>query len=129
MELNFKNYFETNTIGYHNDGPGSNFYPFGGSYLTSDQTGSETGMSLPSIDFSIIAPTVERKSKIYHIEFNKNPITIILQDGTKLFFNLDEFKRIQGGKPEAGKTMSVVFQRSPLDNSVNPSKLVSCRVL
>lgn len=135
--LTFKEFLiikEQNTVGYHNDGPGSGFLPTGGSYLTTDQTGSEQNSSiamlghpvhLPGIDFDI--PSVEKTSIIAFVERNKNPILVCLQDGTKLNFTWNEFKRIKGCEPEKGKQMVVVFQRHPNTSSNDMSKILSCK--
>ena len=123
--LEFKKYLqEQNTVGYHNDGPGAPI-------LNSDATGSETPNSyfgnpnfLPSLDMGL--PTVTRSSRIIQVERHKNPIFVMLQDGTKLYFTYDEFKRIKGSEPKVGKTLQVVFQRSPDDSSGNHSQIQSC---
>jgi len=126
--MEFKKYLsEQNTIGPHNDGPGA-------PYLTSDQSGSEQPNSnysgrplwLPSHDMGL--PTVSKNSKIIAVERNKNPIFVMLQDQTKLYFTYDEFKRIRGSEPKIGRIMTVVFQRSPGDSSENHSQIQSCMV-
>jgi len=125
--LQFKKYLtEQNTVGYHNDGPGA-------PYLTSDFTGSETPMNygghptwLPSLDLGL--PTVTKTAKIIQIERNKNPISVMLQDQTRLYFTYDEFRRIKGSEPKEGKMMTVVFQRHPGDGSEAPSQVQSCTV-
>ena len=122
--LKFKEYIrliEQNTVGYHNDGPGSGFYGHGGAYRSSDQTGSEqpnnyTGHSghLPSIDLELLAlPTVTRTSIIRVVERNRNPVRIQLDDGTRLFMQEDDVRRLErkGHMVEVGKTAKVVFQR------------------
>ena len=140
--MNFKEYIknldEQNTIGYHNDGPGGPFGSSNGAILTSDQTGSEAIPKfmgnpnfLPSIDIVKIPneiPTIKKESKILSVQKNQNPILVQLQDGTRLFFTLDEYRRISGGVPEPGKTMVVVMQRNPKDNSPHPSKIIKCEV-
>ena len=123
--LEFKKYIlEQNTVGVHNDGPW-------GPYLNSDFTGSEQPknygghpLSLPSLDLGL--PTVTRSSKIIQIERHKNPIFIMLQDQTKLYFTYDEFKRIRGVRPEVGGMLQVVFQRMPTDSSGEHSQIQSC---
>jgi len=125
--MEFKKYLEQNTIGTHNDGPGA-------PYLTSDMSGSEQPNSnyggrpnwLPSYDMGL--PTVSKSSKIMTVERNRNPINVLLQDGTRLHFTYDEFKRIQGSEPQAGKIMTVTFQRNPNDESETPSKIQGCMV-
>lgn len=71
-------------------------------------------------------PTIKKQSPIASVELTKNPIAIYLADGTKLFFTWDEFKRISGDKPCAGKTLYVVMERHPKDTSLQPSKIVKC---
>lgn len=120
--LYFKEFIlrEENTVGYHNDGPGSSFAPSGGSYLGSDFTGSEQSTTmglqghpvhLPSLDMEI--PLITRTGRVKFIERNRNPIFILLSDGTKLYLSWDQFKRIHGPEPEVGKMLSVTFQRHP----------------
>ena len=104
--MNFREFLlqEDNTVGKHND------YAMG-AVLPTSYTGSESpdqlegkGMSLPGLD---LVPTVSRCSKITFVELKKNPILVLLADGTKMHFTWDEFKRIPGEKPEAGRMMSV----------------------
>lgn len=108
--MKFKDYLniiEQNTIGFHNDFATSAFLP-------SDFSGSETfptqtlGTNLPSID--MIIPNTTRKSEIIHIEKNKNPIFVLLKDGTKLYFTWDQYIRI--GKPKVGNTITATFEKS-----------------
>jgi hypothetical protein len=136
IELNFKQYMEQNTVGYHNDGPGSGFRQSGGSYLTSDQTGSETWgntfghpLTLPSYDFALpsVVPTIKKSGKIKFIQDKENPIIIMLDNGTRLYLTVDEYRRIKG-KPEIGKDMTVVFQRHQNDRTNNPSQVQSITV-
>ncbi|MHA1948726.1 MAG: hypothetical protein ACW99G_03170 [Candidatus Thorarchaeota archaeon] len=127
--MNFREYlqlFEANTVGKHNDGPS-------GGYFSSDQSGSEGipglqghPLHLPSLDAGL--PTVTKTSKIQLVERNKNPIHIYLADGTKLYFNWDEFKRIKGSEPKVGKMMTVVFQRTHGDTRNEPSQLQTVTV-
>jgi hypothetical protein len=140
--FSFKKYIKTieeqNTIGYHNDGGGFNapMLRSGGSYITSDQSGSESDPGknsigypqfLPSLDMTVPqeVPTVQRTAKIRLIEKHKNPIFIFLSDGTRLYLTYDEFKRIKGGEPRMGQTMKVVFQRNPKDKNEAPSQIQS----
>ncbi len=87
-------------------------------------------VTLPEIDPSILSkelPTLEITSKILRIEKNKNPINIMLEDGTSLYLTWDEFKRIPGDKPEIGKSLKVVFQRLSHDKTEKPSKIKYCK--
>jgi hypothetical protein len=105
--MNFKNYLniiEQNTVGFHNDFATASFLP-------TSFTGSETfptqtlGTSLPSID--AIIPNTVRRSEVMYIQKNKNPIFVLLKDGTKLYFTWDEYIRI--GKPDIGNILNVTF--------------------
>lgn len=76
-------------------------------------------------DFGL--PSVSKSGRIDVMLKNKNPIYVQLSDGTKLFFSLDEFRRIKGN-PEVGRTMTVVFQRKPGDYSNLPAKIDDVQV-
>lgn len=125
---------EQNTVGYHNDGPGGGFVQTGGAYLSTNQSGSEQNPStamlghpqwLPGLDLAI--PTITKSSRVAFVERNKNPILVLLQDGTKLHFSWDQFKRIEGCEPERGKQLTVVFQRHPQAGKEEISQILSCR--
>ena len=137
--MKFKEYIkqieEMNTIGYHNDGPGGPFRASGGSYLSSDQTGTEQDPSassdghslhLPSPELATL-PSVTKRSRIASVDKNRNPIIVTLTDGTQMMFTWDEFRRIQQ-EPISGKTMTVVFQRLPQDKTPTPSQIQSIKV-
>lgn len=81
--------------------------------------------TLPNLDLDL--PTIEKKSKINIIMPNKNPIYIQLADGTKLFFTLDEFRRLND-EPKVGKMMIVKMLRLPNDTTLAPSQIKSCTV-
>jgi hypothetical protein len=81
------------------------------------------GFSLPDIGL----PSVQKTSRIEHVMDKKNPIYIGLSDGTKLYFTLDEFRRIEG-KPSRGKNMTVIMQRRLDDHSNSPSIITKCIV-
>lgn len=87
----------------------------------------EIGKLLPSLDLGL--PTVEKRGKIEMVLDKKNPIFVQLSDGSKLFFTLDEFRRIEGGKPEKGKVMVVSMQRLGGDCSDVPSQITKCCVI
>ena len=126
--LNFKEFIEKNlneenTVGKHNDYANTAF-------LSSDFTGSETPPNfgsrpgfLPSLD--TLLPSVTKSSRIRLIERNKNPISIVLEDGTHLFLTWSEYKRIVGAEPQVGRKITVVFQRNEQDRSKSPSKINS----
>jgi len=86
----------------------------------------EIAKQMPSINLDL--PTIEKRAKIDVIMDKKNPIYIQLSDGSKLFFSIDEFRRIEG-KPKQGKTLIVTMQRLPHDNSKLPSQITKCRVV
>lgn len=136
--LSFRQFIELaeqNTVGYHNDGPGSGFAQSGGgAMLGSDWTGSEQpeahGMlgrplSLPSYDMAV--PKVKRQSRVKVLERNNNPILMILDDGTRMSFTYDEFKRIEGREPQQGSLITVVFQRHPRMGASAMSQIDSIR--
>lgn len=123
--MNFKQYIklqEQNTIGKHNDFATAAFLP-------SDWTGSETyDLNLPflsSIDVEI--PSVTKTSVITSVIKNKNPIIIELRDGTRLYLDIDQYRRINK-TPEVGQTMTVVFQRNKNDFSDNTSKIIKIQI-
>lgn len=80
---------------------------------------------IPNMEFDF--PSVTKKGKIIILIKNKNPIYLQLDDGSKLFFTNDEFKRING-EPTIGKTMVVKLLRLPQDQSDTPSQIQSCQV-
>lgn len=117
------NSFSQNTVGVHNDKATASF-------LSSSWTGSQDlgnlGDGLSGTDLTL--PSSEVTSKIRIIEKNKNPISILLMDGTKIYLTLDEFNRINSFKKLAvGEKLTVVFQRNPGDNGSEPSKITSIR--
>lgn len=121
--LKIHNPFSQNTVGKHNDYATTAFLP-------STWTGSEDlgpfSYGVPSLDIAI--PQVVKKSKIRSIEMNKNPIVVMLADGTKLYLTLDEFNRINSStRLEVGNEISVTFQRRPEDQGSDPSKIISIR--
>ena len=74
-------------------------------------------------------PTTERTAEIKVVELKKNPIRVILSDGTTLNFSIDEFRRIPGGEPVPGKKMKVIFQKHPNDQSKEKYQIHACYVL
>lgn len=83
----------------------------------------EQQLNRPLVATELGLPTVTKTSKISFVERNKNPIFIKLMDGTKLYLSWDEFNKIEGHQPEAGKNMTVVFQRHPSDKSESHSQI------
>ena len=119
--LKIQNSFSQNTVGKHNDYATAAFLP-------STWTGSEDMGSYPdgAPGVDLMIPNVVKKSKIRSVEMNKNPIVVMLMDGTKIYLNLDEFNRISSTKRlEVGSEISVTFQRSPGDLGQEPSKIIS----
>lgn len=136
--MSFKKFIEQNTVGYHNDGPGGSFNKdHGGSYLSSDQTGSEAVKAdggsphLPSTDLTIPSSMPIKKvvSVVTGINYNKNPIEIKLQDGTILYLTIDEFRRIGPKSPKKGSKIMVSFQRREDDNSKSPSQIHHIQII
>ena len=108
-------------MGTHNDYATAAFLP-------STWTGSEDMGSYPdgAPGVDLMIPNVVKKSKIRSVEMNRNPIVVMLMDGTKIYLNLDEFNRINSTKRlEVGSEISVTFQRSPGDLGQEPSKIIS----
>jgi hypothetical protein len=79
-------------------------------------------------DIGLDLPEIEKSSIIQMIMDKINPIYIGLSDGSKLFFTVDEFKKIIG-TPAVGKTLMWKLQRLPNDVSNNPSKITMCKVM
>jgi len=106
-----------------------------GAYLSTDMSGTEQsetlgyqgrGLHLPSTDLTV--PSMERTGRIQILLSKKNPIFLQLSDGTQAFFTYDEYRKIQG-EPSLGKTMTIIFQRHPDNNSTNLSKIEKAMVL
>jgi hypothetical protein len=119
--LKIQNQFSQNTVGTHNDYATAALLP-------STWTGSENpglySYGLPGTDIAI--PNVVKKSKIKSIEINRNPIVVMLADGTKIYLSIDEFNRINARKKlEVGNQISVTFQRNPEDQGSEPSKIIA----
>jgi hypothetical protein len=130
MKLEFKKFFES--IG-------------GGSLLPSTWTGSSPSdtMSfagrpnyLPDIDMALppdgtITPAVKKIGIVKDFIYKSNPITVVLDDGTTLYFTYDEYKRIHGDLPIIPKLtrMEVEFQRLPTNLSDMPSKISACKAI
>jgi hypothetical protein len=119
---------EENTVGTHNDMATGAFLP---TFYTGSETPASAGISLQGRGLSLpgtdLVPTLSRSCPISFVERNKNPIFVLLSDGTKLYFTWDEFKRIPGIEPEVGRTMTVVFQRFPGDHSQEQSQIQSVK--
>ena len=119
--LKIQNPFSQNTVGTHNDYATAAFLP---SKWTGSEDLSPYSHGAPGTDLAI--PNVIKKSKIRSVEMNKNPITIMMMDGTKIYLTLDEFNRINAKKRlEVGNEISVTFQRHPEDHGGSPSKVIA----
>lgn len=120
-QFKIQNDFSQNTVGTHNDRATATFVS---SNWNSGESSGEFGSGMPGTDMSL--PTVEKKSTIRSIVKNKNPIFIMLMDGTKIYLTLDEFNRISTFKKLAvGEKVTVTFQRNPGDSGQEPSKIIS----
>lgn len=84
------------------------------------------GFSLPDIQLDL--PSIERSGTVKMIMDKVNPIYVGLSDGSKLFFTIDEFKRIEG-EPAVGKKIVWKMQRLPYDSGQYPSRIISCKVV
>jgi hypothetical protein len=91
-------------------------------------------LSMPDIEIVIpgagtVTPYVTRKSRVKSFISNKNPMYIELMDGTKMFMNMDEYKRIKGDLPLVPKhtEITVYFQRLPVDLSPQSSQIIFCK--
>jgi len=82
--------------------------------------------NLPNFDLDL--PCVKREAKIQILQYKKTPIFMQLSDGSKLFFTIDEFRRIHG-EPEVGKTIRYEMIRLPSDNTILPSMIKSCVII
>jgi hypothetical protein len=114
MIINFKNFIELNEIIAKLKGI---YIPEGFDWAKS------LSNALPNIDLGL--PAITKTAKIKEINYKKNPIYIYLSDGSKLFFTLDEFRRLQS-KPEVGKNIAVTMQRLASDKSDTPSQITKC---
>lgn len=88
---------------------------------TSQRSSKSSGSGLPNIDLTI--PSVTKEGRITTLKTKKNPIYVRLSDGTEAHFTYDEYRRIQGEKPALGKTMTIIFQRSPDDLTRSASRV------
>ncbi len=128
----FKQYLITEDIGLADLGPkldrlyNSQYLDtkVGGAFVSGNNANQSPtlGMAdnMPTTDLSI--PSVERTGRITTLLNKRNPIYIRLSDGTEAHFSYEEYRRIEG-KPELGKTMTLIFQRHPEDTMQQMSKL------
>jgi hypothetical protein len=76
----------------------------------------------------LVIPSMEKTAKIIFLDVKKTPIKMRLSDGTECLFTEVEFRKIKG-IPEAGKTITLIFQRNSNDFSKNFSKIEKAIVL
>ncbi len=129
MNLNFKEFF------YENIGAGS-MVSTSWSNSEAPDTMSFLGrpLHLPDIDIALppegtTSHELKKNGMVKHYIYNKDPITVILDDGTTLYFTYDEYKRIKGDLPIIPKLtrFEVIFQRLPTNLSPEPSKILACK--
>lgn len=129
MELKFKQFF------YENIGAGSMIATTWSGSEAPDTMGLKgKPLNLPDIDIALppegtISHQIKKNGLVRQFIYNKDPITVILDDGTTLYFTYDEYKRIKGDKPIIPKltNFEVIFQRLPTDLSPIPSKILACK--
>lgn len=117
MNTNFKNFLELNNL----------VEKYGALIFQEDFSwATQISKQIPALSLDL--PSIEKRAKIELIMDKKNPIFIQLSDGSKLFFSIDEFRRIEG-QPKKGKTMIVTMQRLSQDKSNLPSQISKCQVI
>ena len=130
MKLEFKKFFES--IG-------------GGSFVPSTWTGSGPAdtMSfagrtnfLPDIDMVLppdgtITPSIKKIGIVKDFIYNTNPITVVLEDGTTLYFTYSEYKRIHGDLPIVPNLtrMEIEYQRLQTDMTPITYKISACKAI
>ncbi len=110
--LDFKKYLEYDSAGF--------------SYLSSDQTGSETGNRLPSIDVDI--KPIEKNGVVNYIKYTSNPIEIGLTDGTLLKVPYSSLRVLLGtndilSKIKYGSNITVRFQGNNSNSRIESIKI------
>ena len=114
----------------------------GGSFLPTTWTGTEADPSsslaghptfLPGTDVAISyspmeIPNTQVDGVVKHFSYRTNPITIELENGTKLAMDVKQYNNILGDLPIVPKFTSLVihFQRRPDDNKSEVSQIVKC---
>lgn len=117
MDTNFKNFLELSSL----------VEKHGALLFQEDFSwAKQISKQLPALSLDL--PSIEKRARIDLIMDKKNPIYVQLSDGSKLFFSIDEFRRIEG-KPKKGKTLIVTMQRLSHDKSDLPSQISKCRVV
>jgi hypothetical protein len=72
-------------------------------------------------------PLSQKIGKIIQIETNRDPILIVLSDGTR--FYLDNYRYRSLGKPKKGNTLRITLQKRPEDKSLNAFRVDKVEVL
>lgn len=133
----FKEYILREQIGLGNLGPKiSNLAnsdrlggQIAGAFNSTDFTGTEQSpthgyaghpLHLPSTDLTI--PQTVKSGRITTLFKTKNPIYVRLSDGTEAYFTYDEYRKIKE-EPKVGKLMTIIFQKSPKDQTNMQSKI------
>jgi hypothetical protein len=99
-----------------------------GALVSTDVTGSKGKSDVGHLSSTdLVLPETVKTGRIITLLLNKNPIYIRLSDGTEANFTSDEYRRIKG-KPEIGKTMTLIFQRHPKDMMSGHSKINSAMI-
>ena len=131
MILNFKQYFQE-SMGAGPMVPAT----WSGSQVPDTMGLKGHPLHLPDIDIVLppegtVTPELKKIGFIKEFIYNKDPITVILDDGTTLYFTYDEYKRIQGDLPLVPKLtrLEVSFQTLPQSLYSTPSKINFCKAV
>lgn len=130
IELNFKEFVSYTPPGI---GPGS-YVPTTWSNSNHELTTANRHigwpLELPEDDFvlgtnPLYIPRIIRKGMVTKFEDKKNPMIVTLDDGTKCYLSMDQYKLIKGHLPIVPKAthLTIVFQRHPNDKSLEVSQV------
>lgn len=86
------------------------------------RSGGFMGSNWVNGDFDLGLPSVTKSAQIKFIAEKRNPIILLLSDGTRLYMPYDAYKKINV-QPEVGRTLMVTFQRRGDDSSLEPSQI------
>jgi hypothetical protein len=100
----------------------------GGALVSSDLTRGGAPDRLSSFPLhrqstDLTIPQVTKTGVIEIFDWKRNPIYMRLSDGTELTLSYDQLNNITKGKPDVGKTVTVIFQRHPQDFTDGRSKI------
>lgn len=125
-------------IGFKKFIENATFFP--GSMVTSSDTGSQaistfgyTGRPnhLPDLDIAINdgifnIPLIKKEGIVKKISDKSKIISVILDDGTELYFSPSQYRLIKGEIPliPSNSRIKVTFQRHGKDFSLNTSKII-----